>query len=169
MGYTTILSVFPNVSVNEEMELRNGWLTAPIIWNFLAKTYLEKSNFMMVSDNCKALWDLHSDKRLPEHQRNVLRLTFDRWYILEKDYKRAAGDIRAFIADIEKTGETTGHWPVIADFLEGNLELKPHFPAVGFHWTSVSENPFYEANNDDEEDSPTVDWEAATQLYGEDE
>ena len=168
MSYTTILSVFPNVSVNEEMELRNGWLTAPIIWNFLAKTYLNKPNFMMVGDNAKELWALHLDKRVPKHQRNVLKITFDRWYIVEADYERAAQDIRATIADIEKTGEMIGHWPMIADFLEGKLDLKPHFPAVGFHWTSVSENPFdAQSSQDEDEVSPTVDWEATTQLYGE--
>lgn len=162
MSRTTILAIWPNEKIEGLREFGNAWLSAPILWNFLTQKYLGKS-FMSVPPESRDLWDLYKDERVPEHQQNVLKMTFDRWYVTKANYKRAASDVRALIADLTVAGEFIGHWPAIAEILES----EPDCPAIGFWWTSVSENPF--AQYDEENDCLVVDWESTCELYAEEE
>lgn len=159
MSYTTILNIYPGERFEEREELRNGWLTAPIVWDHIWGRYgvkrHEYDTWMLAGDR---FWDIQHDERLSSPDRTLFHMTFDRFYIASKDFARAAADIDAFIADGPRN---SGHWPHIHDLLLS----APDVPAIGFHWTSVAENPFAGLWNEDAEDYDPIDWSTATDLY----
>jgi hypothetical protein len=141
MSTTTVYGVWPDEKKVEEIaEYGNAWHSAPLLWDGLANRYLGVDSFMFHADR---LWKLAKDARLSRAQRAVLTLTFDNAIIMAEDYDRAANDIKEMMGDLL----IGGHWVRIADLLAS----KPDSPAIGFYWTSVSENPFDGGWTEDEE------------------
>ncbi|WP_225761627.1 hypothetical protein [Acinetobacter sp. Marseille-P8610] len=163
MSYTTVLAIYPNEKIEELFELRNAWGSAPVIWDAMAQNYLGLSSFMMATlkDQGKALWALCTDGNIPFHHRIVHAMTMDHAYIEKKDYKRAASDIRKFLADFKIDLQRVNHWYEIADFLDS----EPEQSAIGFHMTSVSENPFLGSWNEDKGEYNPIDWDKCYSVY----
>ena len=163
MSYTTVLAIYPNEKIEELFELRNSWGSAPVVWDSMAQKYLEVSSFMMATfkDEGKALWALCSNKSIPAHHRTVHTMTMDRAYIEKKDFARAATDIRKFLNDFKIDHQRVNHWYEIATFLESGIE----YPAIGFHMTSVSENPFLGSWNEDKGEYDPTNWDKCYSVY----
>lgn len=159
MSSTTIKAIWPGEKAKGIAELRNAWGSAPFVWDAMCARYLG-GNWLSQSDK---LWPLWKDPRAPENQRAVLALTFDKMYLLKKDYTRAAADIRQFLADFPSNSERVNHWPAIAELLESD----PDYPAIGFHMTSVAEDPWRGQYNEDADDYDPIDWSRAWSIYDE--
>ena len=162
MSYTSIYAVWPGERHEEIAELRNGNLSAPIIWGEMYAKYVDgsgeypKSAWMFHSDR---LWPIWKRADIPKHQRAVLAMTYDHAYVARENYARAAADIRATITDLAIPEHM--HWEPIAKIFESN----PDCPAIGFNWTSVNEDPFQGPYNEETEEYGQPDWEEKWEMY----
>lgn len=145
MSVTTVKAIWPNERVENLKRFGNGWGSGPAIWNELCEKYL--GNRHAWGD---AMWALVKDERVPEHQRAVLRMTFDRVMVMKADYAQAASDIRAWFADFPRDHEVVNHWEEIAAIFESS----PECPAIGFQLTSESTDLW------------RGEWDEETELYG---
>ena len=159
MSYSTLLALYPGEKFEEIRELRNGWGSAPIVWDSLCKKYLNGARWM-IDREAGGLWNLWTDDRIPVHLRAVLLMTFDRAYIAKKDYARAAADIEKFLEDFPEDNRVN-HWPEIAALLKSD----PEYPAFGIHCTSVSENPFQGPWDEETEEYGPTRWESCFNIY----
>jgi hypothetical protein len=199
MSRTTVLGIWPGEKYKILLELGNSWGSAPPVWGALAKEFLGMRNAYYPRpgwmENLDKVFDLYKDSRVPLSLRAVLMMTFDRAYVIEKNYERAAKDIRAFMEHYPNLdcsdehpqihGTTAFHWNTIAYLYEGKLNptkvddlLKfgspPPCPAVGLWCTSVSPNPFANTWEEVEEEDGKFDdvevpfdWSTAYDLYAE--
>lgn len=160
MSTTAVYGVWPDEKKVEEVaEYSNGWHSAPLLWDELAKRYLGVDSFMFHADR---LWKLVKDDRLSRSQKAVLTMTFDNAIIMAEDYEQAVRDIKEVMGDLL----IGGHWVRIADLLAS----KPNSPAIGFYWTSVSENPFdggWTENDDGEDVELPLDYTKFWSVYEE--
>ena len=154
MNYAEIKHVWPGERSEEALELGNPHLAAMLLWDAIGKKWAPAVNFMFEPAQ---FWPLWKDERLPLHQRATLGMTYDGAYLLSTDYARAASDIRRTIEDLG----ISGHWPTIAQFLENG----PASPAVGFYWTSVSEDPYKGVWDEDTDEQGPPDWSKFWSLY----
>jgi hypothetical protein len=148
--------------------LPNAWGSAIPIWRALAEAYIrdpvrDRECFHFLSEDVmEKIWPLAQNPLVPEHRRAALALTFDNWYVEKQHYQRAAADLLKFFADYPVNVDYVNHWPHIIDLLQSD----PDYPAIGFHWTSVTcPNMWYGEWDDDLEDYGPFDWSQATSLY----
>lgn len=163
MSYTTIIAVYPGEKTEDYQELRNSWGSAPVVWQSLVDCYIdpEKKSYLFSDGTMDKLWPLWKRDDIPLHQRAVLLMTFDRAYVAKKDYERAASDIDKFFQDFPPTVGNINHWPEIARLFRGN----PEIPGIGLYATSVSDNPFNGAWNEEAEDYDPPDWSEIYDVY----
>ncbi|MDR3672519.1 MAG: hypothetical protein P4L36_16860 [Holophaga sp.] len=161
MSYTTVIRIWPGERIELGEELHNSWGSAPVIWNAMAMKYLGAGDCAYFG--ClDRLWPLWKHLGIPEHQRAVLMMTYDRAYVVKADYARAAKDIRASVADFSTEGRVN-HWLRLAEIFESD----PDVPAIGLHCTSVSENPFEGPWDEEKEDYDPPDWSQCFSVYAE--
>lgn len=165
MSSTIIKAIYPGERVEDIEELRNSWGSAPHVWDALFKRYVPQKHEYdsWMTDRDGRLWKLWEREDVPRHQRAVLGMTFDRAYVLKKDYGRAAADIRQFLEDFPVASGHANHWPHIVALFESD----PAFPAIGFQWTTVSDDTFQGAWNDEKEGYDPLDWSKCWSLYDE--
>lgn len=160
MSTTTIKSVWPGEKAEDLRELRNSHGSAPVVWNEIAKHYLGLKDLEYIFHD-EAVWPLYKRADMPSHHRNVLLMTYDRAMVLKPNYKQAAADIRAFLADFPVNLDRVNHWPSIADLFDSD----PDCPAIGFYMTSVGEDPFVGDWNEEAEDYDAPDWSQFWDVY----
>ncbi|WP_168697659.1 hypothetical protein [Providencia sp. MGF014] len=137
MSETAIVAVYPNEKSEVVEEMKNGFGSAPVIWNDLAVRYLGCSPYSYF--NCiESVWGLVDRIDMPFHHRAVLAMTFDNCYIKKEHYGIAAECLQKYLVDFPPEPNTVNHWTRIYEI----LSLDPMYPAIGFWMTSVSENPF---------------------------
>ena len=90
-------------------------------------------------------------------------MTYDKAYVVKADYERAAKDIRSFLKDFPPKHGGANHWTRIAEIFEGN----PDNPAIGFHCTSVSEDPFEGPWDEEKDEQGPTDWTDCYDMYAE--
>ena len=159
MSYTTVKAIWPGEKHEDLEELRNSSGSAPVIWGALCERYLGGRNQWLFKAD--ALWPLYKREDVPACMRAVLMMTFDRAYVEKKDYAKAAADIREFLRVAPPPAQNVNHWPHIA----GLFESDPDIPAIGFHCTSVSEDPFQGEWNEEREDYDQPDWSRCWSVY----
>lgn len=160
MSTTTVKGINPGEPADDILELRNSHGSAPVIWDTMAQKYLGLAPFAY-SFNDEKLWPLWKDLSIPEHHRAVLGMTYDGVVVSKSDYERAARDIRAFLVDFPPNPEYVNHWVAIAEMFEG----KPDYEGIGFHWTSVSEDPFEGEYDEETEEYGPVNLDGKWSLY----
>jgi hypothetical protein len=153
MSYTTVKAAWPGEKVEDFEELRNGYGSAPVIWNDMYEC--------MYSSKCNLLWPLYKDSEISLHQRAVLVMTYDRALVFKRDYARAAADIRAYLKDFPGKGGGVNHWPRIAEIFESD----PDVPAIGFQMTSVSDDLFVGDWDEGLQGYAPVDWTPFYSVY----
>lgn len=163
MSYATVKALWPGEKVESLKEFRNQYWGAFCIWNELGQRYLALEAHMVLRHTDR-LWPLWKDLSIPRHHRAVLTMTYDRIFIARGDYARAAEDIRQFIQDFPAVADSIdSHWPQLLSLLESN----PTCPAIGFQWSSVSEDLFTGPWNDDTNDNDPLNWSAFYDMYAE--
>lgn len=167
MSYTTILGLIPENNtpdaLTEIKELHNSHGCAPVIWRAMCETYLGTSTWSMFDGTMERLWPLYQDRSIPEYQRAVLTMTYDRAYIIKDDYARAANDIRKWLTDFPPIPNHVNHWDELATLFES----EPDYPAIGLHCTSVSENQFEGEWVEETEEYLPVAWDTTFNIYDE--
>ena len=162
MSYTTIKAIWPSEKHEDLEELRNSHGSAPVIWGALCERYLGGRNDWLF--NAKKLWPLYKNNEVPKCMRAVLMMTFDRAYVERKDYSQAAADIEEFMKIAPPPENHVNHWPHIAELFRSN----PDIPAIGLYCTSVSEDPFQGAWNEETEEHEQPDWGRCWSIYDDD-
>ena len=164
MSYTTVKAIWPGEKHEDLEELRNSHGSAPPIWNAMCKKYYGTNDHTYMFDGTlDKLWPRWKDLSIPEHQRAVLMMTYDRAYVAKKDYARAAADIKKFFQDFPANSEYVNHWPKIQAIFESN----PDIPGIGLYCTSVSEDPFQGEWNEEKEEYDQPDWSKVFSVYDE--
>lgn len=143
------------------IEFRNAWGGAARIWSALFDAYLKNPaipyhNWMGNSDD---LWELAKREDLPVFERAVHASTFDHAYISRENFGRFAADLRQFAEKYPVPG-AVDHLVPWADWIEGS-----DAEAVGFHGTSVAENPWWVWDEEKDESTPTP-LEDGFEVYG---
>jgi hypothetical protein len=164
MSSTIIKSLWPGEKHEDLMNLRNSWGSAPVVWDFMTKRYIGPNAVWLMTATAGDLWKLTERQDIPQHHRNMLRMTYDNVVVYKKDYAKAASDIRAWLADLIGY-DGVNHWDTIAALFESN----PDIPAIGFHWTTVNCDPWNGEWNEEAEDYGPTDWASRWDMYGEQE
>lgn len=168
MSYTTVLCLTPGNTTADAVtglkELRNSHGSAPVIWDAMCQKYYgTEPHAYMYDGTMERLWPRYKDLGIPEHERAVLMMTYDRAYVSKANYERAATDIRKWLEGHPPKEGYINHWNEIAGIFESN----PDCEAVGLYCTSVSENPFYGEWNEEAEDYDPIDWDSTFEIYSE--
>jgi hypothetical protein len=147
MSRLTLYEVHPGVSAcGSDEEMHNAFNFAPLIWEAVRQRYrpdVSDIDAMLISD----IWD---DSNVSAVDNALLAMTFDNAYVLERDYERAASDLRDFMAAYW----VSGHLPLIEMVFRHALIT----PAVGFG-ASQNTAPF------GLQDAEPFDWSRAFNVY----
>lgn len=168
MSYTTVYEVYPD-RVESLGSLSNGWLSAPLVWDALAKSRLGWEMWITKSpEEQQKLWDLSRDFRVPKAWRIVMSFTLDRSYVPVGRLEEAADAcmvVHDELASKHRAGRT--HWKAIAMSLrktavELSANPKPDLLGIGLACTSVSDpwRVYGRPSEDDEECGVVKDPEA---------
>lgn len=160
MSYTTLIHIWPGERIECGEEFPDGRGSAPVVWDAMCQHWLGWMEFGYWG--CiERLGSLYRRRDIPEHQRAVLMMTYDRAYVVRRDYARAAQDIHKFLADFPQDTNRVNHWPRLAEIFEAN----PEIPALGLYCTSVGDNPFAGAWNEEKGDYDPPNWEDCLSIY----
>lgn len=165
MSYTTVKGIYPGDKTTDLEELRNSHGSAPPVWEAMAGRYLgvtksydyPKSGWMQLGNE---LWNLWERRDIPIEHRMVFMLTFDRAYVAKKDYSRMAEAIRKFLVDFPPNPAATNHWQRLYNLFVSD----PDIPGIGLYCTSVGDDPFNGAWNEEKEDYDPPDWDEVYDL-----
>lgn len=118
-----------NGDVEADLELRNGWGTAPRIWDAIYERYYERlfgadeatnrsrSWLSLGSADMQKFWQLADDQALPSYVRLVFALTFDGAVLYREDFLAAASALDRFDADYSVVGGRVNHLSAWAAWL----------------------------------------------------
>ena len=140
--------------VEYHQEYGNAWGGHARIWTSIWDKYIkdhskEYDTWLSPSENQERLWASYKDEHIPIQVRVVMAMTFDRVLIAKAQFKLMATTLRKFMELFPYGG--VDHLPAWADELELLVDDET-VDAVGFHATSVAENPF-EVYREEEDDS----------------
>jgi hypothetical protein len=155
MSYCEIIT-FKEGKPNDQIEFKNSWGGAAYIWTALFDKYLkdpENTYDTWLSrfgkDQGKCLWDLAGRKDLKSCERAVHISTFDYATVRKENFPIFVHDLKDFIFLHPNSKESVCHLPEWAKFIESCRE-----EAIGFYGTSVSENPWFGYNEENDEIIP---------------
>lgn len=137
MSYSALYSVY-RTTVRERTQYRNGWGTAAVLWNAIAKMYYNGRSW--IHDE-KWLWGVHRDMHVPLAIRRVHCFTYDRAVCSREsiaELSLACAEAGRLVNAVSDAG-WINHWPTIAlDLIRLPLDVR----ALGFALmcTSVSNN-----------------------------
>jgi hypothetical protein len=157
---TSDLYVLNGKSTRHLAAFRNGWGSGPRAWDHLAEKYIPvRPAYSMDEKHLEKVWALAGDKRLQDHERAVLMITFDKAFVPVGALTNAAAACEKFGAECED-GRRVNHWPAIGAALRQATEtnLGRHARGVCLTCTSVA----------DYWSEPVADWLAgAWSIYAE--
>lgn len=139
MSYTTTYKLF-RTKVSAIAEHRNGWGSAPLVWDHLEEKYLPKVEFSrLVTGRMQEVWDLYRDPRLSEHERFALFATYD-WSYCEREHLSRGADLldRFHEESSAAAPNRANHWASIAADYR-NAGTDPRLLGVCIGATSVSD------------------------------
>lgn len=152
MSYCQIIT-FENGRPAKSVEYRNAWGGAAYIWDCLFNKYLKdptnEYDTWALGRNLDRLWKLAEREDLLLFERAIHTATFDRAVIVREHLPRFAADLRQFVEHFG-TGDRVCHLPTWARFCDEHADVE----AIGFYHTSVSDNLWYEWNEEKEESEP---------------
>jgi hypothetical protein len=162
MSHTIIKAVLPTGRVVDLDRLNKAIGATPVIWNDLAVRHLGAESWAY-SSHLEGIEALFERQDIPAHQRAVLAMTGENALVFRGDFARAATDIRQYLGDFPPEAGRIHHWSRIAEIFEG----APNVEAIGFHMSSVNEDPFRGKWNEKHEDYDPPDLKEFWSVYGE--
>lgn len=160
MSSFTIKGLNSNGQIDDIVELKNAHGGAPLIWDTIAQKYLGLRPFGYNMET-ERLWPLWRDLNIPKSHRAVLAMTYDDVVVESSDFARAAEDVRLFLRDFPPSSDRVNHLEKLAEVFES----APAYEGIGFHWTSVSEDPFQGEYDEDTEEYAPHDFSNNWSLY----
>jgi hypothetical protein len=134
MSESTLYEVFLT-KVNYIEEFKNGHGTGPVIWDYLAKTYLNLPDGLGFGGDDKPLWALARDPRVPLEQRIVHTMTFDHAIITPGTIREAALACIAVASLLPE--DRVNHWGEIGTVLGDYVVRDNRLQGIGLNCTSV--------------------------------
>jgi hypothetical protein len=144
---------FRNSKPANAFEFSNSWGGAARIWSALFDRYLKDprkeydSWLSRAVGSDRSLWDLAKREDLPLFERAVHASTFDRAIVKRENFALLAQHLREFASKYPPQGVC--HLNAWADRIEAS-----HAEAIGFYGTSVSENLWYDWDEEKDESVP---------------
>jgi len=131
-------------------EYSNAWGGAAFIWGHLQRHLGWKEAdwlFEVGKEGSRSLWNIAVREDIPIEDRVAMAITFDLCYIEAVDVPAIAQSLRRFVGKYG-TQEKVCHLLTWADDMETMIQEGAQ--AIGFHHTSVGENPWvrYEGESD---------------------
>jgi hypothetical protein len=161
MSYTMVKAIWPGEKVEDYMKLQNSWGSAVVIWSIMTREYVSDKPTEWLN-HLDDLAKLAYNTDIPLHHRAVLIMTFDRAYVLKRDYEQASKDIEQFFDDFSYPVNFVNHWDTIA-----KIFTNAYVPAIGFQMTSTSVDPFSGPYDEETETYLPFDWSTAVNVYDE--
>lgn len=151
MSYTSMM-MFRGRKPKTEIRYGNSWGGSARIWDALFDKYLKDpklpyDTWLTGGEKAQALWGLAKREDLPMFERAVHTSTFDRAFVLRKDFARFCADLRAFDAAY-LVQQRVSHLVKWAEDIE-KCDAKTQ--AVAFYHNSISDNPWLKQEKDDGE------------------
>lgn len=143
MSYTELKIIHADGTVHRHSQFSNSHGFAPLIWGPICERFLGDRYAWR---DWKPLERLAYDKRMPQHWRAMLQLTFDRPIIEVAFYGQAVEDMRKFVRDTEQVNVGgVNHLPAIAETIQSiqaQNAVNRVSHGVCFRGTSVGEDPW---------------------------
>jgi hypothetical protein len=122
-------------------EFRNGWGSAPVVWDYLSEKYIpEKPVYSLDKAHMDKVWKLASDDRLEGDEKLVLLMTFDFSYVPRDKLTEAADACKQFAV---RTSHVPGvnHWAAIGESLRklADTKISRHARGACLSCTSVND------------------------------
>lgn len=118
---TSDLYILNRKSTQHIAEFRNGWGSAPLVWDYLGDKYIDENPIYSMSESyLKKVWALHKDSRLEEWERIPLLMTFDKAYVpLDKVIEASVACLRfnTEVGPLPKFKDRVNHWASIGNAL----------------------------------------------------
>jgi hypothetical protein len=139
------LYVLNQKSVTHIAEFRNGWGSAPVVWEYLGEKYVpEKPIYAMGDDGyMRKVWALSRDERLLECERVALVMTFDWAYVPFANLTYMADKCEEFFA-LSNDNRRENHWASIGASLRLEAGKKHHRHARGICISCTSVNDIWQ-------------------------
>ncbi len=129
---------FRNDVPSTEAELRNAWGGHMRIWNAVYDRYFKRGEYDSCLGNADVLWAFPKTHRSVERAVHaVLISTFDWALVMADDFDQYIADLVRF-EELFLAGDRVSHLAAYRSFIDGNRDAQ----AIGFHGTSVSEDPW---------------------------
>lgn len=158
MSYTSLFGVPASGELETVAEYRNGWGSAPVIWEFIWNKYLrtreaEKKyeSAMHPQGNLQKVCDLANDGKLQEYERICVQLTYDRCIIRKEDFPKVAAALDTMYA-ATYNGEYVNHLKAIADDLRAADKWASYIGCCFRHTSVGDEWTVYEKDEDGNSD-----------------
>lgn len=88
MSHATMYPIKPDgeVDLKNSVDYQNAWLGAMMVWTDIGKAHGREVGFRM--EQMQKVWDLARDESVPEHERIVMAMTFDKVYVATENFQR---------------------------------------------------------------------------------
>ncbi len=129
----TIIYALNSKSTTQLKTFRNGWGSAPVLWDYLSEKYLGLDGMPFRENELQRLWDLAQDRRLTAEERICHMITFDRAFVPVK-HLDAVGDacMTVYAAMPAKyRGGRVNHWYGIGSLCTTLVERRFHHRCRG--------------------------------------
>jgi len=138
MSYSSLYGVPEKGSIKCLKEYRNSWGTAPRVWDVLFDSHLKDPDipYDNMMSRMHDLWPLYKDEKVPEYQRKMLQLTYDKLILKKEYFSKVIKLIEEFSEKHLGDDTKVNHWPQIAKDLK-DMDFS-NYVGVCFIWTSVA-------------------------------
>lgn len=159
MSYTTLAVVFEDGEIKSGYEFRNGWGSAPFIWDKIATKYRIGAPWQFGGpglNDWEKVWKYHQDGgALDPAEHNALVSTYDRTVVKRDDMLALADSFERFV-ELHPPGNRVCSLPDQAKAIREAHEKGARF--IAWTQTSVSDPWWYglsgqEEEGDEEDDS----------------
>ena len=136
---TSTLYLVNKKNVRQVAEFQNGFGTAPVLWRFLCKEYLNEApdSWLFIAQKDKSLWNLVNDPKVPLSLRLAHAFTFTH-AVCSSDKKHILAEA---LLDTHKithgfSPDHVNHWQSIGNFIK-TMKPFPKSQGIGLNCTSI--------------------------------
>lgn len=160
MSYSTLYSVPESGQIENYKEYRNGWGTAPVIWDHIIDKYKLKGEheYSLMPSVMKKLFDMINEthEKILPWERVCLALTCDRMILKRENFFKASDALEKFHTATHSPERVNHLLQISKDLIE--LAKDDSVYGACFIWTSVSDDVWDSPNREDE-DECSMQWD----------